>query len=62
MNATDAMHNATDHPTHCRVGHHRWVSSYDHQAHQPTWTCQRCGDVKVKLADQKTLYLWASQP
>ena len=60
MNDTVAIHNATDQTTHCRVGQHRWVSTYDHQAHLPTWTCQHCGEVKVKVADQNLFYVWAS--
>ena len=58
MATTAEIHDANDHPARCRAGHHRWVSTYDHEEHLPTWTCQHCGVVKVKFAAQNLFYIW----
>ena len=58
MNVTAIIPNTSDLATPCRPGDHRWVSTNDHQADRSTWTCQRCGEVKVKITDQSLFYVW----
>ena len=35
-------------PLKCLLGRHDWHSEYDHEAQHVTWSCRRCGRIRLR--------------